>query len=66
MLEGHILSMGGDALAGFMQPVVCKRISTGAQYVILDNKIKCLSLAVLFWATPPIKLELELHIRRDH
>jgi hypothetical protein len=30
-------------------------ISTSAQYVTLDNKIKCLSLAV-FLATPPIKL----------
>jgi hypothetical protein len=56
LLDGHILSMGGDALSGFMQPVVCKRNSTGAQYVILNNKIKCLSLAVLFLATPPIKL----------
>jgi hypothetical protein len=25
-----------------------KRISTGAQYVTLDNKIKCVSLAVFF------------------
>jgi len=33
-----------------------KSISTGSQYVTLDNKIKCLSLAVLFFATPPIKL----------
>jgi hypothetical protein len=34
-----------------------KSISTGAQYVTLDNKIKCLSIAVfLFLATPPIKL----------
>jgi hypothetical protein len=31
-------------------------ISTGAQYVTLDNKIKCLSLAFIFLATPPIKL----------
>ncbi len=30
-------------------------ISTGAQYVTLDNKIKCLNLAI-FLATPPIKL----------
>jgi hypothetical protein len=30
-------------------------ISTSAQYVTLDNTIKCLSLAV-FLATPPIKL----------
>ncbi len=29
--------------------------ASGAQYVTLDNKIKCLSLAV-FLATPPIKL----------
>jgi len=36
-------------------------MSTGAQYVTLDSKIKCLSLAVFFWATSPIKLEL--HIR---
>jgi hypothetical protein len=35
---------------------ISKSISTGAQYVTLDNKIKCLSLAVFFWATPPIKL----------
>jgi hypothetical protein len=33
-----------------------KNISTGAQYVTLDNKIKCLSLAVFFVATPPTKL----------
>jgi hypothetical protein len=31
-------------------------ISTGAQYVTLDNKIKCLSLAVFVLGTPPIKL----------
>jgi hypothetical protein len=35
--------------------MLCESISTGAQYVTLDNKIKCLSLAV-FLATPPIKL----------
>jgi hypothetical protein len=34
------------------------RFSTGAQYVPLDNKIKCQSLAVFFLATPSIKLEL--------
>jgi hypothetical protein len=28
--------------------VTCKSISKGAQYVTLDNKIKCLSLAVFF------------------
>jgi hypothetical protein len=39
-----------------------KSISTGAQYVTLDNKIKCLSLSFFFWATQPIRLELELHI----
>ncbi len=34
-----------------------KSISTDTQYVTLDNKIKCLSLAVFFFlATPPIKL----------
>jgi hypothetical protein len=33
-----------------------KSISTSAQYVTLDNKIKCLSIAVLFLAIPPIKL----------
>jgi hypothetical protein len=33
-----------------------KSISTRAQYVTLDNKIKCLSLAVFILATPPIKL----------
>jgi len=33
-----------------------KSISTGAHYVTLDNKIKCLSKAdFVFWATPPIK-----------
>jgi hypothetical protein len=26
----------------------CKNISTGAQYVTLDNKVKCLSLALFF------------------
>jgi len=31
-----------------------KSMSTGAQYVILDNKIKCLGLA-FFLATSPIK-----------
>jgi hypothetical protein len=31
-------------------------ISSGAQYVTLDNKIKCLSVAISFLATPPIKL----------
>jgi hypothetical protein len=41
-------------------------ISTGAQYVTLDNKIKCLSLAAFFLATPPTKLELELHIDGDY
>jgi hypothetical protein len=30
-----------------------KSISTGAQYVTLDNKIKCLSLAVFFLASNP-------------
>jgi len=30
-------------------------LSVGAQYVTVDNKIKCLSLAVFFLATPPIK-----------
>jgi hypothetical protein len=33
-----------------------KSISTGAHYVTLDNKIKCLRLAVFILATPPIKL----------
>jgi hypothetical protein len=33
-----------------------KSISTFAQYVTLDNKIKCLSLAVFILATSPIKL----------
>jgi hypothetical protein len=32
-----------------------KSISTGAQYVTLDNKIKCLSLAI-FFGNAPIKL----------
>jgi hypothetical protein len=35
-----------NALHHFM---LCESISTGAQDVILDNKIKYLSLAVLFW-----------------
>jgi hypothetical protein len=30
----------------------CKSISTGAQYVTLPNKIKCLSLAFFFWQPP--------------
>jgi glucose-6-phosphate 1-dehydrogenase len=34
---------------------LCKSISTSAQYVTLENKIKCLSLAVFFLATPPNK-----------
>ncbi len=34
--------------------ITCKCISNGAQYVTLDNKIKCLSLAAFFSATPPI------------
>jgi hypothetical protein len=33
-----------------------RAISTGAQNVTLDNKIKCLSLAVFLLTTPPIKL----------
>jgi hypothetical protein len=32
-----------------------KNISTGAQYVTLDNKIKCLSLAVFFCGNPTNK-----------
>jgi hypothetical protein len=32
-----------------------RSISNGAQYVTLDSKIKCLSLAVFFLAIPPIK-----------
>jgi len=40
-----------------------RSISSGAQYVTLDSKIKCLSLAVYLLAIPPIKLKLELHIR---
>ncbi len=35
-----------------------KSICNGAQYVTLDSKIKCLSLAVFILATPPIKLKL--------
>jgi len=37
-----------------------KSISTSAQYVTLDNKIKCLSLAVFFGN--PTNKTLELHI----
>jgi len=40
-----------------------KSISNGAQYVTLDNKIKCLSLVVFFLAITPIKLKL--HRRRE-
>ncbi len=40
-----------------------KSISTGVQYISLDNKIKYLSLAGFFLA---IKLYLELHIRGDY
>ncbi len=40
-----------------------RSISNGAQYVTLDSKIKCLSLAIFFLTIPPIKLKLELHIR---
>ncbi len=32
-----------------------KSISTGAQYVTLDNKIKCLSFAVFFFGNPTNK-----------
>jgi hypothetical protein len=32
-----------------------KRINTGAQYVTLDNKFKCPSLASFFLAVPPIR-----------
>jgi len=44
--------------SSFLEERLCfdKSISTCAQYVTLDNKIKCLSLAVLFLATPLIKL----------
>jgi hypothetical protein len=44
--------------SSFLEERLCldKSISTGAQYVTLDNKIKCLSIAVLFLAIPPIKL----------
>jgi hypothetical protein len=38
-----------------------RSISNGAQYVTLDSKIKCLSLAVFFLTISPIKLKL--HIR---
>jgi hypothetical protein len=34
-----------------------KRISTRAQYVSLDNKMKCLSIAVFFLATPTINYD---------
>jgi hypothetical protein len=33
-----------------------KSISATAQYVTMDNKIKCIRLAVFVLATPPIKL----------
>jgi len=35
-----------------------RSISNVAQYVTLDSKLKCLSLAVFFLAIPPIKLKL--------
>jgi hypothetical protein len=35
--------------------VISKSISTATQYVTLDNKIQCLSIAV-FLATPPLRL----------
>jgi hypothetical protein len=35
-------------------------ISTGAQYVALDNKIKCLSLAVFLLGNPTNKTELHI------
>jgi hypothetical protein len=33
--------------------MLCESISTGAQYVTLYNKIKCLSLAVFLWQPHP-------------
>ncbi len=42
-----------------------KSIYNSAQYVTLESKIKCLSLAVFLLAIPPIQLKLELHIRGE-
>jgi hypothetical protein len=36
-------------------PRLPPRASPGAQYVTLDNKIKCLSLAVIFFGNPTNK-----------
>ncbi len=38
-----------------------KSISIGAQYVTLDSKIKMSKFSSFFWATPPMKLELQIH-----
>ncbi len=35
---------------------ILEHLHQSAQYVTLDNKIKCLSLAVYFLATPLLKL----------
>jgi hypothetical protein len=45
-------SQGHEILLDVRYKIIC----TCAQYVTLDNKIKCLSLAVFFLTTPPIKL----------
>jgi hypothetical protein len=44
-------------LSTFLHIWVSKSISNSAQYVTLDSKIKCLSLAGFFWQPPPNKTE---------
>jgi hypothetical protein len=43
-----------------------KSISAGAQYVTLDNKIKCLSLAVFFLGNPTDKAVTGTTYRGDY
>jgi hypothetical protein len=38
-----------------MKSIIGKSISTSAQYVTLDNKIKCLSLALFSFGNPTNK-----------
>jgi hypothetical protein len=44
--------------SSFLEERLCldKSISTSAQYVTRENKLKCLSIAVLILAIPPVKL----------
>jgi len=52
----HYVSDSFETALHICATVLTKSISTAAQYVSLDNKIKCLTLAFFFWATPPVKL----------